>query len=103
MNNLRKAFRIATVDNEESHELITQLQAVQNETFFRAKADDVIAGRTEAKLSLEQARPTDSALSFHAADEEKEGKEQGQERVARPDQSVAGKTLGGRGIDGEAE
>ena len=103
LNNLRKAFRIATVGNEESYELITQLQAVQNETFFRAEADDVIAGRTEAKLSLEPARPTDSALSFHAADEGKEGKEQAQETVGRPDQGVAGKTLDGQGIKGEAE
>jgi hypothetical protein len=99
LNNLRKAFRIASVGSEESYELITQLQAVQNETFLRAEADDVIAGRTEAEPSLEHAKPTDSTLSFHAADEEKESKEEEQETVARPDQGATGKTLDGQGIE----
>ena len=46
LNNLRKTFRIASVSNEESFELITQFQAIQNETFLRPVTDNVTALRT---------------------------------------------------------
>ena len=74
LNNLRKAFRIASVENEESHELITQLQAVQTETFLKAEA-------LEAK----------------------EGREEVQKTAARPDRRAPGKTPAGQVIDGEAK
>jgi hypothetical protein len=82
LNNLRKAFRIATIESEEISELIAQLQAVQNETFLGDKADEA----DESLVEETEAEPKDSAIRFHAADEEKEGKEEEQESVAEPEQ-----------------
>jgi len=40
LNNLRKAFRIASIDKSEIDELIDQLQQVQNETFHGLEEDE---------------------------------------------------------------
>lgn len=103
LNNLRKAFRIASVSNEESYELITRFQAVQNETFLRAEADNVIALRTVTKPSLEQAKSTASAQSFQAANEKKEVNEEQQVTTEMTDQGPPEKTLDVRRFEAEAK
>jgi hypothetical protein len=100
LNNLRKAFRIATIAHEEVDELIAQLQAVQDESFLdeeteeaeKVLAENVLEEEVLTKKVLadepefEEAEPKDSAIMFHAADKEddKETDRNGQEQAAVP-------------------
>lgn len=92
LNNLRKAFRIATVDKEEIDELIAQLERVQLETFHQA--DEVSTETTEPAsgaplddTSSEEPAET-GAVTFHAASTESDADEDHTEKAEEAESSI---------------
>lgn len=55
LNNLRKAFRIASVDKDEINLLITRLEEVQQESFGATKEREIIVEEDDLVLPLDEA------------------------------------------------
>ncbi|MEX2488216.1 MAG: DUF1631 family protein [Pseudomonadales bacterium] len=73
LNNLRKAFRIAALDNAESDQLITRLQEVQDESFQKDDIDLIADEDRSSDSSLpspvdEAKTATDSASAANVAE-----------------------------------
>ena len=84
LNNFRKAFRIASVSNEESFELITQFQAIQNETFLRPVTDNVTALRTVPPRRLDRTNQPIPRSLFRLPIKKKRLKRRSRKRLKGP-------------------